>query len=171
VTEPDNSRWYVVQTRPHSEAKAGSHLQRQGYGIYMPRYLKRRKHARRVDTVIAPYFPRYLFVAIDSDNQGWRAIDSTVGVLNLVRHGDAPATVPPTVIAALRSREDERGFIQIAAPPRFVPGDKVQIVDGAFSECQGLFEAETDNDRVAILLDLLGRKVRVMLDGGSVAAA
>jgi transcriptional antiterminator RfaH len=169
--QPENVGWYVVQTRPHSEARAACHLLRQGYGVYLPRYLKRRKHARRVDTVIAPYFPRYLFVAVDFETQGWRAIDSTVGVINLVRHGDAPAPVPLAIVEALRKQEDEGGFIRVAPRPRFARGDKVQVVDGAFSTCEGLFENMTDNERVVILLDLLGRKVRVMLDSESIAAA
>ena len=71
--------WYAVQTHPHSEAKAASHLERQGYTIYLPRYLKRRRHARKVEMIAAPLFPRYLFVAVDLETQRWRAIHSTSG--------------------------------------------------------------------------------------------
>ena len=59
-------RWYVVRTQPHSENKASAHLGRQGFETYLPRYLKRRRHARRVETVQAALFPCYLFVAIDT---------------------------------------------------------------------------------------------------------
>ena len=57
--------WHVVQTRPRSENKAALHLQRQGFEVYLPRYLKRRSHARKVDFVPAPLFPQYVFVAVD----------------------------------------------------------------------------------------------------------
>ena len=40
-------RWYVVQSQPNSELKAAAHLDRQGFTTYLPRYLKRRRHARR----------------------------------------------------------------------------------------------------------------------------
>jgi transcriptional antiterminator RfaH len=40
------ARWYVAQTQPNAEAKAVAHLNRQGFGTYLPRYLKRRRHAR-----------------------------------------------------------------------------------------------------------------------------
>jgi transcriptional antiterminator RfaH len=163
--------WYVVQTHTRAETKAVAHLERQGFSIYLPRYLKRRRHARRVETVIAPLFPRYLFVAIDRMTQRWRCIHSTVGVAHLVCNGDEPAMVPQDVIVELRSREDQRGFIRLDDRSRFATGDRVQVVDGVFSRCFGLFERASDNERVAILLDLLGRKVRVVLDGGSVAAA
>jgi transcriptional antiterminator RfaH len=167
---PD-ARWYVVQTHVHAEAKAASHLMRQGYSIYLPRYLKRRRHARRVEMVATPLFPRYLFVAIDRMTQRWRSILSTVGVTQLVRHGDEPAAVPEGIVDALRRREDERGLIMLDLRPRFAPGSKIRVVDGAFSDCFGLFEGMVDRERVAILLELLGRKVRVVLDGESVAAA
>jgi transcriptional antiterminator RfaH len=166
-----DARWYVVQTHVHAETKAATHLVRQGYPIYLPRYLKRRRHARRVDTVAAPLFPRYLFVAIDQMTQRWRSIQSTIGVTHLVRNGDEPAAVPAGIIDELRRREDERGLITLDFRPRFAPGDKIRVVDGVFSECLGLFEGMADRERVAILLDLLGRKVRVVLDGESVAAA
>src|SRR6266481_9062605 len=111
--------WYVVQTHPHAEAKAASHLVRQGYSIYLPRYLKRRRHARRIETVVAPLFPRYLFIAIDRMTQRWRSIQSTIGVTHLVCNGEEPATVTDRVIAELRDREDEHGFIQFDRRPRF----------------------------------------------------
>jgi transcription antitermination factor NusG len=58
-------RWYVVQTQAGAEHKAVMHLARQGFKTYLPRYLKRRRHARRIDVVAVPLFPRYLFVEID----------------------------------------------------------------------------------------------------------
>jgi transcriptional antiterminator RfaH len=163
--------WYVVQTHPHAEAKAASHLLRQGYAIYLPRYLRRRRHARRVETVAAPLFPRYLFVTVDRLAQRWRAIQSTIGVARLVCNGQEPAILPSAVIDGLRGRQNEAGFIQLDLGPRFSPGDTVRVINGVFATSLGLFEGITDRERVAILLDLLGRKVRVVLDGDSIAAA
>src|SRR5262249_2851497 len=77
-------RWFVAHTHPHAEGKATAHLNRQGFEIYFPRYLKRRRHARRIESITAPLFPRYLFVAIDVNVQRWRSIYSTVGVSRLV---------------------------------------------------------------------------------------
>jgi transcriptional antiterminator RfaH len=164
-------RWHVVRTQPHAENKASIHLGRQGFETYLPRYLKKRRHARRVEIVRAALFPCYLFVAIDRQTQRWRCISSTVGVSNLVCNGDEPAPVPDTVIAALREREDENGLVRLPARPRFAQGDKVRLLDGAFADCIGLFEGMKDIERVSVLLDLLGRKVRVLLDADSVAAA
>ncbi len=166
-----SSRWYVVQTQPHAESKAMGHLIRQGFLAYLPRYLKRRRHARKIETVAAPLFPRYLFVTVDMATQRWRSIHSTFGVSRLVCNGDEPAPVPPAVVAALQSREDAAGFVQLERRPRFAPGDRVRIVDGVFADSLGLFEGMADRERVAILLDLLGRKVRILLDEDAITAA
>ena len=165
------SRWYVVQTHPRAESKAMTNLTRQGFEVYLPLYLKRRRHARRFDTVAAPLFPRYLFVAIDLLTQRWRSIQSTFGVAHLVSHGDMPAGVPNSVVEELKLRSDQQGYVQLPRRPRFAPGDKLQICEGAFSDCIGLYEGMLDSQRVAILLDLLGRKVRVILSAESVTAA
>lgn len=171
MTEPSAISWYVVQTQPNGERKAVFNLNRQGYRTYLPQYLRRRRHARRVEMVKSPLFPRYLFVAIDIASQRWRSIQSTVGVSRLVCNGDMPAAVPAHVVQQLQSREDDQGCIRLEKRPMFSPGDKVRVQDGVFESCPGLFEGLTDGERVAILLDLLGRKVRVFIDADFVTAA
>jgi transcriptional antiterminator RfaH len=94
-----NSHWHVVQTHSRAEEKAVVHLMRQGYDVYLPRYLKRRRHARRSETVAAPLFPRYLFVSFDRQVQRWRSIQSTIGVSQLVCNGETPASLPSCVAA------------------------------------------------------------------------
>ncbi len=171
MSEAIDARWYLVQTQVNGEAKAGQNLLRQGYDIYLPRYLKRRRHARKVDFTAKPLFPRYMFVAIDMATQRWRSIQSTFGVSHLVTNGADPAIVPEGVIHALKAREDEKGFVRIDNRPTFAPGDKVRVLAGAFMDSAGLFSGLADHDRVSILLDMLGRKVRVLLDADMVAAA
>jgi transcriptional antiterminator RfaH len=166
-----NRRWYLAQTQPRAEAKASLNLRRQGFEIYLPRYLKQRRHARRVEPVLAPLFPGYIFVAIDVDAQRWLSIDSTFGVTRLVRDGDRPAAVPPAIISALKCREDAKGFVVLDQRPRFSQGDKVRVLEGAFRDCYGLYDGMNAGERVAILLDLLGRKVRVVLHTDIIEAA
>jgi transcriptional antiterminator RfaH len=164
------SCWYLVQTRPHSERKAAEHLLRQGFETYLPCYLKRRRHARRVETIASPLFPRYLFVAVNMVTQRWLSIRSTIGVSALVSCGDRPAEVADGIIRELRGRE-VGGMVALDQRQRFRRGDQVRITDGAFAGCLGLFEDMPDRERIAVLLDLLGRKVRVLIDELSVAAA
>jgi len=163
-------RWYVVQTHPCAERRAMAHLERQGFTTYLPRYRKRRRHARRVETVEAPLFPRYLFVSIDLATQRWRSIHSTIGVSHLVCNGGDPAPLPDAVIDQLRAGERD-GCVQLPVRPPFKPGESVRILDGAFTSCLGLYDGMKDGERIAVLLDLLGRKVRIYLDPESVVAA
>lgn len=165
------ARWYVVQTQVNGEAKAAENLRRQGFETYLPRYLKRRRHARKVDFTAKPLFPRYMFVTIDMATQRWRSVQSTFGVSCLVANGDEPAMLPEAVISALKAREDVNGFVKLDAAPAFAPGDKVRVLAGAFVDYAGLFNGMADHDRVAILLEMLGRQVRVVLDADLVSAA
>ncbi len=167
----EGQRWYVVQSQPNAEHKAVVHLERQGFSTYLPRYLKKRRHARRVEIVSAPLFPRYLFVGIDLSSQRWRSIFSTFGVSRLVCNGELPVAISNQVIAGLKAREDASGYVRLDQRPSFRTGEKIRILDGAFADCLGLYESMRDSDRVAILLDLLGRKVRVTVDVESVVAA
>jgi len=165
------SQWYVVQTHPNAENKAMMHLARQRFATYLPRYLKRRRHARRIDVVAAPLFPRYLFVEIDITAQRWRSVYSTVGVSRLVGNGEFPVPVSERVVSLLKTRENTDGFIQLDGRPNFKLGDKVRVLEGAFCDCFGLYDGMSDRERVSILLDLLGRQVRVFLDAEAITAA
>jgi transcriptional antiterminator RfaH len=170
MTALPEARWYVVQTHVNCEAKAAINLERQGFGVYLPRYLTRRSHARKVDMVARPLFPRYLFVAIDLPAQRWRSIGSTIGVSHLVSSGDIPASVSHDVVGALKGREDDSGYITLDRRVVFSPGDKVRVRAGALVDSLATVEIN-DRDRVAILLDFLGRKVRVFVGGDLIAAA
>ncbi len=167
----DADPWFVVQTQVNAEAKAARNLMKQGFEIYLPRYLKRRSHARKIDKVAVPLFPRYLFVRINAATQRWRSIQSTFGVAGLVLHRSEPAPVPPQVLHSLRAREDESGYVELDQRPKFAPGDKLRVIAGAFAENLALFEGLADRDRIVVLLDMLGRKVCVSIEADMVAAA
>jgi transcriptional antiterminator RfaH len=171
MTATGTSTWYVVQTQINAEARAACNLVRQGFEIYLPRYLKLRRHARKVEKVSAPLFPRYMFVRIDIAAQRWRSVQSTYGVSHLVLNGSDPAAVAEQVIDALKARHDAGGYVKLDQRPKFAIGEKVRVLAGVFAENLGLFDGMADRDRVAILLDLLGRKVRVSLEADMVAVA
>ncbi len=157
------SDWYVVFTHPAAEAKAILNLERQGFRTYMPRFRTLRRHARREEPVWRPLFPRYLFISFDSVVARWRAILSTFGVADLIRHGDRPTRVPEGIIDGLRAREVGGEFEPSPAQARLKPGTLVQVQGGPFHEWVGRLESLTDGDRVRVLLSLLGREVRTEL--------
>lgn len=162
-------RWYVAHTHVNAEARAESHLDRQGFEVYVPRFRKRRSHARRVTWAPAPLFPRYIFVAIDLTNERWRAVLSTVGVNHLVMQGEAPAAVPEGVVEALRAHETSDGVVDFSMALK--PGESVRITEGPFADRVGMLAALGDNDRVIVLLDVLGRETKVRVPGATLQPA
>jgi transcriptional antiterminator RfaH len=78
--------------------------------------------------------------------------------------------VPEGVVERIRAREDERGYVVLRPEMDFRKGDPVTITEGALEGCAGLFECATDDERVIILLDLLGRQLRVCVPPASLRA-
>ena len=164
-------RWFVVRTHPQGEFKALGHILRQGFEAYLPRYLKRRRHARKTNIVQSPLFPGYLFVGMDPERAHWRALNSTVGVSELICHAGQPTPVPDKVVDDIRSQEDDHGYVIIGRRARLHPGDQVRIIGGAMSDRVGVLDAPSDNQRVFLLLELLGRQVRVQMPTATLVPA
>ena len=148
--------WYLVYTKPRQENLAQEHLERQGYETYLPQiYQTRRRNGRYVKTVEA-FFPRYLFIHLDSETDNWAPIRSTIGVSKLVRFDNIPAVVPDQLIQALQSNGDENG-IQRLMQKNLERGDKVTIIDGPLAGYQGIYQQQNSAERVAVLVDLVGK--------------
>ena len=153
--------WYAVHTHPRAETRVVTHLKRQGFETYLPLFLKRRSHSRRVDWVPSPFFPRYLFVGMNIEKVRWRAVRSTVGVSNFVCSGENPIKVPTDILKLLRSRENENGFVKLGSSSSIHPGDQVRIVNGALGDHVAIVKELHGLERVTLLLRLMGRQVSV----------
>lgn len=162
--------WYVVYTHAKNEKAALQNLCRQGFNAYLPLHRKQRRHARRVDWVTLPLFPRYLFVEMDIQKTRWRVINSTIGVIRLFTQGLLPTPVPPGVVEDIQSHEDESGMVVLNTADSLKKGDVVRITSGAMFDHVGIFDCADDSQRVVILLNLLGREVKVRLSAATVCA-
>ncbi len=156
------TEWFVARTKTHAEERAAWHLRNQDFEAYVPRYRKQIRHARKTEVVLRPLFPGYVFVRIDVENQRWRAINGTVGVISLVQFGDGPKPIHADIIDAIRAREDGEGVVSLA-PDSLKKGDTVRVREGAFADCTAFLEEVSDQKRVFLLLDLMGREVRVSM--------
>jgi transcriptional antiterminator RfaH len=92
-------------------------------------------------------------------------------VSNLVAVGNDPVAMPAGVVEEIRAREGGQGFVQLGLPAGLKPGSPVRLLDGVFAEYRGVFERLADDHRVTVLLELLGREVRVFVPATSVAIA
>lgn len=164
-------RWFAIHTKPGGERLAEGNLLRQGFDAYLPLRTKTRQRGKRGIAIKAPLFPRYLFVCIDLDEQPWQKINNTFGVSYIVSFGGRPAPLQDSVVQEIKSRETEDGVIDLSLLQSLSPGDSIKIADGAFTDRAGIFQCSSDNDRVVVLLNLLGRQTTVTINRSNVIAA
>ncbi|RJQ48216.1 MAG: transcription/translation regulatory transformer protein RfaH [Gammaproteobacteria bacterium] len=171
-TPPDTSsykHWYLIHSKPREEEVARTNLERQGYTVYLPLCkLLRRRLGRRIHAV-GPLFPRYLFIRLESGIDDWRPIRSTKGVATLVRFGMEPARVPRTLIETLMARADPAG-VHVLPGKEFKPGAPVRIMEGVMHDYDAIFLARSAHDRVILLLDIIGKQVRIEVEAAHIEA-
>ena len=161
--------WFAAYTHARKERWARANLWELGFDVYLPEYQRRRRHARRIDVVARPMFPRYLFVR----QPPARAIPAThaataKGVVDLVRIGRSYSTVPDQVIDEIRSLEGGDGFIHLGRSP-LTPGQEIRIIAGSLRDHLGIFRCQDDAQRVIILVNLLGRQIRAKVAAADIA--
>lgn len=155
-----SSAWYVAETQSRGEAKAQRNLERQGFSSFCPRFRKLRRHARRVDHVLVPVFPGYLFIRFDSERDSWHSINGTLGVKRLVgAAASRPQPMPAPAMQALLARCN--GDIISGLFSSLEPGQAVRLVSGPFANVVGHVEALDERGRVRVLLDMLGGSTRL----------
>lgn len=159
---PENKGWYLIYTKPRGERQAKENLERQGFFIYLPTTLRNRRRNSRSSSVEEPFFPRYLFIALDTETENWGPIRSTVGVSAMVRFGQSPARVPTELITFLVNREDREGH-QVVPATEFKPGDRVRISEGPLTGYEGLFQSINGTERVTVLLSILEKERKITL--------
>lgn len=154
--------WYVVNTQARRERLAADNLRRQGYEVFLPTLSKTVRHARSVRTVLEAYFPGYLFVRLDVAAQRWRPIESSIGVLRLIKAGTNPTAAPIGLVESLIERSGPDGLLRLE-PEGLKPGQVVRITQGPFSDSLAVVDRASGEERVRVLLLLLGQTTAVSL--------
>lgn len=163
------TRWYLVHTQPRREFIAQDHLVRQGFEIFLPAAWKTVRHARKLSTVKAAYFPGYLFVRFNAGVVRWRVIDGTRGVLRLVKAGAEPLAAPEGLVEALIAAADEHAIVRFYEELK--TGDGVRIISGPFADHFARVDRLKDGERVQVLLALMQGEVRLDLPASAVRVA
>ena len=160
--------WYLVHTKPRQEDIALANLERQGYECYLPQMRIERIRRRKAEVATEPMFPRYLFIRLDSSDQGksWSPIRSTLGVSQLVHFGARAAKVDDTLVDLLRQRE-----CALPTEAMFHSGDSVVIADGPFAGIEAIYKTADAERRAFILLEILAKPVSMHIDAGRLRKA
>jgi len=167
ITSPTTA-WYLVHTKPRQEEIALVNLERQGYECYLPQMRIERIRRRKAEVATEPMFPRYLFIRLDSSDQGksWSPIRSTLGVSQLVHFGARAAKVDDTLVDLLRQRERA-----LPTQAMFHSGDSVVIADGPFAGIEAIYQTADAERRAFILLEILAKPVSMQIDAGCLRKA
>lgn len=162
--------WYTVLCKTRGEALAEANLANQGYRVYLPRLLSQRRRAGKWVDVIEPLFPRYMFLKPRDAAQSLAPVRSTLGVAALVRFSGQPAVVPDSVIEELRQREDPTVGMHTGRD-LFKAGDVVKFLDGPFVGLEAVFSRKSGEERVIVLLEILGKTNRLKVESDWLAPA
>jgi transcription elongation factor/antiterminator RfaH len=158
--------WYVLHSKPRKESQLDTYLQSQGFETFYP--------AIRVNPVnpraakIRPYFPGYLFVHADLDQVGVSALQWIPGAIGLVMFGGQPATVHQRVIQQLKQHLNEIKTAGGLTLDGLKQGDPVRLTSGPLAGYEAIFDMRlSGSERVQVLLEILGRQVRLKVDAGT----
>jgi len=151
-------QWYVIYTKPREDARAQQHLANQGYDTFRPMLKHHVLTKGGQKTIVESLFPRYVFIELDQEASNWSRLRSTRGVSSLVSFNQRPAVVDESFVTQLKHQlNDDCVLDQTKEQPRlFNAGDAVDICSGSFGGLQAIVKAQTSEERVVVLLNMLG---------------
>ena len=141
--------WYLIKTKPRQEKIAKQNLENQDYQTFCP--------MAKINNRLVVLFPGYLFVQLNEKTQNFSPINSTKGVSHFVKFGLHFAKVPTSVIKFIKTNQHitTEKLINLN---KFKLGDKVQISDGTFKNYMAIFKCYKSDERVILLMNLLGNE-------------
>ncbi len=153
--------WYLIYTKPKDEERVVQNLNGGNAICYFPKVKRKAFPRRGAETVVEPFFPRYIFVKTNIEENFWK-IKYSRGVVTFVDFGDGPAVVDEKIIDKIRSRERD-GFIQHTGNRRkYKKDDRITIKKGVMKDLDAVFEDYmSDGERVMLLLENVSSNIKV----------
>ena len=142
-------KWYLIKTKSRQENVAIANLENQNYLVYCP--------SAKINNKVVVLFPGYVFINLDQTSENWSPIRSTKGVLNFVRFGLSYAKISNRVIDFIKENELNTSN-KIKKSNEFKPGDKIEITEGVFKNCVAIFKCFKSDERVILLMNLMGQQ-------------
>ncbi|MBM3299432.1 MAG: transcription termination/antitermination protein NusG [Deltaproteobacteria bacterium] len=166
-------RWYVVHTYSGYENKVKTALEDKVKTMGLDQKIKEilipsesvvelvkgeRKTSNR------KFFPGYILVHMELDDQTWHVVKSTPKVTGFIGSRSEPAVIPDEDVATIMSQMAE-GQEKPRPKYSFEKGDSVRVVDGPFINFSGTVEeVRPDKGKLRVLVSIFGRPTPVELD-------
>lgn len=166
-------QWYIVHTYSGFENKVKKNLaemikmrgQEEFFGqILVPteQVLELKKGQKK--TSLRKFFPGYIMVQMVLNDETWHTVRNTAKVTGFVGGEIKPTPIPDGEAERLL-RQIEEGVSRPKPKYRFEEGDEIRVIDGPFSNFQGVVEeVKQDKEKLRILITIFGRPTPVELD-------
>jgi transcriptional antiterminator RfaH len=156
--------WYVMYTKPRQETVALENLQRQNYSVFFPQArVQKREAGQGAVQVVEPLFPRYMFIHLEVGVSDFSKLRSTKGCVDLVKFGGKPAVVPLELIELIQQQVDADSVLDLLKLNQLQVGGEVRVAEGPFEGMMGKIAASKSDERVIVLLNVLGAERSVEL--------
>jgi transcriptional antiterminator RfaH len=158
-------QWYLLRCKPREDSRAEGELLNQEFTVFRPVIAREKLVRRKKKTVIESLFPGYIFINL-SDSNDSSTIQYTRGVIGFVRFGGYPTPVDHSVVSRLKARVDGFGHAKNTPLALFSEKAKLAITSGPLKGLEGIFQKETGDERVILLLNFMQKQqtVQVPLD-------
>ena len=154
-----SKEWFILQFKSNSHHIAAKNLNRQGFETFLPLHETTSRRLSRFINTSKPLFPGYMFIRFDKAESEWHKINSTYGVSRLITFNSILKSIPTTFVEGLKRRYDLSG--KLLPIQKLKKGDQVTVLTGPFANFIATVEKYESDQRIWILMDLMGRKTKI----------
>ena len=154
-----SKEWFILQFKSNSHQQATKNLCQQGFETFLPLHDTTLRKASRFITATQPLFPGYMFITFDRAESKWHKINNTYGVSRLVSFNSILKPISTTFVDNLMKRCDLSG--KLLPIKKLKEGDQVKVLKGPFANFIAIVEKYETDQRIWILMDLMGRKTKI----------
>ncbi len=154
-----SKEWFILQFKSNSHHLAAKNLTRQGFETFLPLHDATSRRLSRFINTSKPLFPGYMFIKFDRAESEWHKINSTYGVSRLITFNSILKSIPTTFVDSLMMRYDLSG--KLLPIQKLKKGDHVTVLKGPFANFIATVEKYEADQRIWILMDLMGRKTKI----------
>lgn len=115
-------------------------------------------------TTSRKFFPGYVLINMLLDNETWHIVRSTPKVTGFIGGGNKPIPIPDEQATEILHQIKE-GKLKPKPKVSFEKGDSITIVDGPFTNFNGLVEeVKPEKGRLKVLVSIFGRPTPIELE-------